>query len=89
MDLDSSIGVVSQYLMHNPQLPSRMSKQKGAEGMAEFWHPFVDQMRGNVSEDELQIMVQSSLVAAIVRGVGRANLKMILEWEKQTPMEVR
>ena len=57
--------------------------------MAAFWHPFADQMRGNVSEDELQIMVQSSIVSAIVRGVGRANLKMMLEWEKQTPMEVR
>ena len=63
VDVDSPFGVVFQYLMHDPQLPSRMGKEKGVEAMAAFWRPFAYQKKGDVSEDELKAMARESLTA--------------------------
>jgi hypothetical protein len=63
VDLMTPIGVVFQYLMHNPQLPSRMGKQRGVEAMAAFWRPFAYQMQGETSEEELKVMARESMEA--------------------------
>jgi hypothetical protein len=63
VDLVTPIGVVFQYLMHNPQLPSRMGKQRGVEAMAAFWRPFAYQMKGEASEEELKVMARESMEA--------------------------
>ena len=63
VDLESPLGVVFQYLMRNPQLPSRLGKQKGVEAMAAFWRPFAYQKLGQASEEELKDMARESLEA--------------------------
>jgi hypothetical protein len=62
VDLESPLGVVFQYLMHNPKLPSQMGKQKGVEAIAAFWRPFAFQMQGQVNDDELKVLARESLM---------------------------
>ncbi|WP_035988156.1 hypothetical protein [Leptolyngbya sp. KIOST-1] len=62
VDLESALGVVFQYLMHNPKLPSQMGKQKGVEAIAAFWRPFAFQMQGQVNDDELKVLARESLM---------------------------
>jgi hypothetical protein len=63
VDLESPLGIVFQYLMRNPKLPSQMGKQKGVEAMAAFWRPFAFQMKGDSSDEELKMLARESLVA--------------------------
>ena len=62
VDLESPLGVVFQYLMHNPKMPSQMGKQKGVEAIAAFWRPFAFQMQGQVNDDELKVLARESLM---------------------------
>lgn len=62
VDLESPLGIVFQYLMHNPKLPSQMGKQKGVEAIAAFWRPFAFQMQGQVNDDELKVLARESLM---------------------------
>ncbi|PZV07601.1 MAG: hypothetical protein DCF32_06900 [Leptolyngbya sp.] len=62
VDLESALGVVFQYLMHNPKMPSQMGKQKGVEAIAAFWRPFAFQMQGQVNDDELKVLARESLM---------------------------
>lgn len=62
VDLESPLGIVFQYMMHNPKLPSQMGKQKGVEAIAAFWRPFAFQMQGQVNDDELKVLARESLM---------------------------
>ena len=62
VDLESALGIVFQYLMHNPKMPSQMGKQKGVEAIAAFWRPFAFQMQGQVNDDELKVLARESLM---------------------------
>lgn len=62
VDLESPLGIVFQYLMHNPKLPSQMGKQKGVEAIAAFWRPFAFQMQGQVNDDELKVLARESMM---------------------------